>query len=100
MHALRHTTEFYEGFADGSWLEPAASFIRTVIIPNGTLFTVALITFQITISILIFTRGDLVAAALFAGGTFALVVALFSSPGGAIGNLVLAAIQFGLAAAR
>ena len=34
------------------------------------------------------------------GGVFALTVAFFSSPGGAICNLVLAAIQFALAIAR
>ena len=31
---------------------------------------------------------------------FAFVVAFFSSPGGTVGNLMLAAIQFSLAAAR
>jgi len=100
VYTLRHTTEFYETFAGSAWLRPAASLIRTVIIPNGTLFTVLLITFQVTIAIAIFTRGDLVTAALLAGGVFSFVAAFFSSPGGTVGNLALAAIQFILAAAR
>lgn len=99
-YTLRHTSEFYKTFADRAWLRPAASLVRTVIIPNGTLFTVLLIAFQVTIAIAIFTRGDLVTAALLAGGAFAFVVAFFSSPGGTIANLMLATVQFGLATAR
>lgn len=100
VYTLRHSTEFYTTFADRAWLRPPASLIRTVIIPNGTIFTVLLIAFQVTIAIAIFTRGDLVTAALLAGGAFAFVVAFFSSPGGTVGNLTLAGIQFVLAAAR
>jgi hypothetical protein len=100
VYTLRHTTEFYQDFAGGGWFGPAESIIRTVIIPNGTLFTAILIAFQVTIAIAIFTRGDLVTAALLAGGAFSSVVAFFSSPGGAVGNLMLAAIQFGLAGTR
>jgi hypothetical protein len=99
-YTLRHTSEFYKTFADRAWLRPTASLVRTVIIPNGTLFTVLLIAFQVTIAIAIFTRGDLVTAALHAGGAFAFVVAFFSSPGGTIANLMLATVQFGLATAR
>jgi hypothetical protein len=100
VYTLRHTTEFYGDFANGAWFRPAGSFIRTVVIPNGTLFTLLVIGFQASVAIVIFVRGDLVTAALLAGGVFALVVALFSSPGGTAGNLMLAAIQFGLAFAR
>jgi len=41
-----------------------------------------------------------VTPALVAGGIFAAVAALFSSPGGAVGNLALAAVQLVLAAVR
>jgi hypothetical protein len=100
VYTLRNSTNFYEDFADGAWFAPAESFIRAVVIPNGALFTLLVIAFQATIAIVIFTRGDLVTAALFAGGTFALGVAFFSSPAGTGSNLALAAIQFGLALAR
>lgn len=46
VYTLRHTTEFYEDFAEGAWFGPAESIIRTVIIPNGTLFTALPIAFQ------------------------------------------------------
>jgi len=100
VYTLRHTTDFYGAFADGAWLRPAERIIRNVVIPNGTLFTVLLIAFQVTLAIVIFTRGDLVKAALIAGAAFSLVVAFFSSPAGIVGNAALAAIQFGLAIAH
>ncbi|MGI9649278.1 MAG: hypothetical protein ACR2OI_12235 [Acidimicrobiia bacterium] len=100
VYTLRHTAELYGDFADGAWLSPAEWFIRRVVIPNGTLFTVLLIVFQATVAIAILTRGDLVKPALLVGGVFACVVALFSSPGGTAGNLVLAVIQFALVAFR
>ena len=79
---------------------PARSLIRDVVIPNARVFTVALIVFQLAIGVLILTRGDLVTPALVAGGTFAGLAALASSPGGTAGNMILAALQFALAAAR
>lgn len=95
-----HTDEFSGGFADGAWLGPARSLIRNVVIPNARIFTVLLVLFMATVAILILTRGDLVKPALIAGGSFALVAALASSPGGTVGNLLLAGIRFALASAR
>lgn len=100
VYTLRHSAEFYGGFAEGGWFRPAEWFIRNVVMPNGTLFTVLLILFQAAVAIAILSRGDLVTAALLAGGVFALVVAFFSSPGGTAANLVLAAGQFALALTR
>ncbi len=97
---LRHSAEFYGDFADGAWLSPARWVIRNVVIPNGTLFTVLLIGFQAAVAIVILTRGELVEVALLAGGTFSLVVAFFTSPGGTAANLALAVVQYALAAAR
>lgn len=97
---LGHTGEFYGGFADGAWLGPARSLIRDVVLPNARVFTLLLVVFQTTVAVLVLTRGDLVAPALVAGGAFAVVAALASSPGGTAGNLVLAAVQFALAFAR
>lgn len=100
VYTLRNTERFYGTWADGAWSNPARSFIRSVVIPNGRLFTIVLIAFQVAIAIAILTRGAAVQPALFAGGSFAVAVAFFSSPGGAVGNLVLAAIQYALALAR
>ena len=100
VYTLRHHAEFYGDFADGAWWQPAERFTRRVVIPNGTLFTVLLIVFQAAVAIAILTRGDLVEAALLAGGTFALVVAFFSSPPGSAANLALALLQFALAFSR
>jgi hypothetical protein len=97
---LGHTDEFYGGFADGAWLGPARSLIRDLIIPNARVFTMLLIVFQVVIGVLIITRGDLVSPALIAGGSFAVIAALASNPGGTVGNLILAGIQFTLASAR
>lgn len=97
---MGHTVEFYGGFADGAWLRPARSAVRELILPNARLFTVLLVLFQVTVAVLILIRGDLVKAALIAGGVFALVAGLASSPGGTAGNTVLAGIQFTLAWAR
>ena len=49
---------------------------------------------------MILTRGDLVTAALIAGSVFSVLAALASSPGGTVGNVMLAAIQVVLAASQ
>ncbi|MDH3259897.1 MAG: hypothetical protein OEM81_11535 [Acidimicrobiia bacterium] len=92
-----HGEKFYGSFADGAWLGPARQMIEKVVIPNATVFTMALVLFQATVAIMILLRGDLLQCALLAGGGFALVAAGASSPGGTIANLALAAVQFTLA---
>ncbi len=100
VYTVRHSAEFYGTFADGAWLSPAEWFVRRLVIPNGAPFTVLLIAFQAAVAIAILSRGELVGPALLVGGGFAVVVAIFSSPGGTAGNLALAAIQFALAFTR
>lgn len=100
VYTLGHGREFYGDFASGAWLSPAGSLIRDRIVPNSTTFTIGLIVFQLAVAVAILTRTVLAGPALLIGGAFALVVAFFSSPGGTIGNLALAGIQFALAAAR
>lgn len=56
--------------------------------------------FQVAVAVSILTRGALVRLALVAGGAFAVLAAIASSPVGTVGNLPLAALQFWLAAAR
>ena len=100
VYTLGHTDDFYGGWADGAWLGPARTLVRDVVIPNGRLFTILVIVVQVAVGIAILSRGDLVKLGLLAGGAFAVLAALASSPGGTVGNLVLAAILFGLALAR
>lgn len=100
VYTLSHPDEFYGGFADGAWFGRGRWFVNNVVLPNGTIFTILVIAFQVTVAVLIFTRGNLATAALFAGAGFAFLAALASSPGGTVGNLVLAAIQSILAFAR
>ncbi len=100
VYTLRHTRKFYGAFLSGAWLEPARSFLRTVVLPNATVFTMALILFETTVAILILGQGDLAGPALVAGTVFCIIAAVVSSPGGTVGNLALAAIQTALALAR
>lgn len=99
-YTLRRGDKFYGSFADGAWLSPARRVITHAVLPNATVFTVGLILFQVTVAALILIRGDLVTSALVAGAAFAVLAALASSPGGTLGNLVLAAIQIALVASR
>ncbi len=100
VYTLSHSDEFYGSFAEGAWFGPARWFVDRVVLPNATAVTVLVVVFQVTVAVLIFTRGDLATVALFAGAGFALLVALASNFGGTIGNLILAAIQLLLAFAR
>ena len=79
---------------------PARRLLSDVVVPNARVVTILVIVLQVIVAILILSRGDLVKLALIVGGTFALAVAVVSSPGGTIGNLVLAGIQFTLVFAR
>ena len=97
VYTLSHTDAFYGSFAEGAWLGPARRFINDIVLPNATVFTVALIVLQAAVAVAILTRGDLVRGALIAGATFSVLAALASSPGGTAGNLLLAAIQIALA---
>lgn len=100
VYTLSHSDEFYASFAGGAWFAPARWFVNNVVLPNAAAFTILVIGFQGTVAVVIFTRGDLTTAALFAGAGFAFLAGLASNPGGTIGNFALAAIQLILALAR
>lgn len=100
VYTLSHTDQFYGSFSEGAWFGPARWFVNRVVLPNATVFTIFVIVFQMTVAVLLFTRGDLATVALFAGAGFALLAALASNVGGTVGNLVLAALQLTLALAR
>lgn len=100
VYTLRHGDEFYGGFLKAAWHPPARWFLRVVVLPNATVFTLLVMLFQVAVAILILGRGDLVEIGLLAGATFAALAAVVSSPAGTAGNAALAAIQIVLALAR
>lgn len=92
-YTLRHGEEFYGSFAENAWFPFSAFLIRWLVIPRASLFTILIIACQISVAILILSRGDFVKAGLIVGCLFCLVAAFVSSVGGAIGNLTLAALM-------
>ena len=100
VYTLGQADKFYGAFAHGAWFKPVRRFLRTIVLPNATAFTVSLILLEKAVAIMIFTRGDLVRPALIAGATFCIIAGVVSSPGGTAGNLTLAAIQIALALSR
>jgi hypothetical protein len=99
-YTLRNGESFYGSFADNAWFGPARTLIRNVVIPNATVFSVLLIALQVSVALLIFSRGSRVELGLAIGAAFSLFAALVSSVGGAVGNPALAALQFFLAYTR
>ena len=100
VYTLRHAESFYTDFVKGAWLPPARRFVASLVVPNGVVFTLAVVAFQVAVGVAILSRGSAATSALVVGAVFAVVVSLFSSPGGTVGNLALAAIQLVLAGAR
>ncbi len=100
VYTLGHTKDFYGSWADNAWFGWARSLLRNQILPNGVAVTVVVIGCQLAIAALILSRSDLVEAGLVGGGVFAVIAAVFSSPGGFGANLALALAQFALAVTR
>jgi hypothetical protein len=100
FYTWRHGAEFYGSFATGAMWPPARQFVPAVVISSATLFTGMLIAFQVIVGLSILSRGTLVVPALGTGAIFCVGAALFSSPGGAIANLIMAGLQTYLAVTR
>lgn len=99
-YTFRHGEEFYGSFADKAWFPLSRTLVRSVVIPRTRFFTVLLIIMQVTVAVLIFSRGNRAEIGLIIGAVFALFAALVSSLGGTIANLALAALQALLAFGR
>lgn len=97
VYTRGHGQEFYGEWAAKAWLPPAGRAISRLVLPRTKAFTVVLVVFQALVALAILSRGDIANPALLVGGAFALVVAFFSSPGGAVANVSLAALQWALA---
>jgi hypothetical protein len=99
-YTLRNSEAFFGSFADSAWFPAAAVLIRRSVVPRARLFTVLLVAFQAVVALLVLTRTPLVVVGLYAGATFALAAAFVSSAGGAVMNLLMAAVQAVLAITR
>ena len=91
-YTFRRGQEFYGSFAANAWIRPCRTLIRNVVIPHAKLFTILFIAFQITVGLMILTRGGLVTAGLIAGAVFSLAVIPASNLRGATANLILAVV--------
>jgi hypothetical protein len=99
-YTLRHGEEFYESFAASAWFRPSRKLVRSVVIPQAKLFTIALVALQVSIAVTILSRGNLIQYGLVAGAVFSLAAVLVSNVPGAIANLALAALLVFLAFTR
>ncbi|MCK5315561.1 MAG: hypothetical protein KAJ53_10580 [Anaerolineales bacterium] len=100
VYTLRHSDEFYGGFADKAILAPAKYLIQKVVIPHARLITISLIVFQLTVAFCILSRGALVRPGLIAGAIFSFAVVFVSNASGAIASLVMSIVQLYLALTR
>ncbi len=100
IYTTSHSAEFFGSFADGAWFRPGRWLVDNLVLPNATAVTIAVIIFEAAAAVAIFTRGDLVRPALYAGAAFAFAAAVVSSPGGTVANLALGAGMLALALTR
>ena len=61
-----------------------------IVIPHGTMFTVLPVVFELSLGVMILSRGELVKPGLIGGAGFSLTAALASSIRESIANLGLA----------
>jgi hypothetical protein len=99
-YTLRHGEEFYGSFAASAWFRPTRRLVRSVVIPQAKLFTILPIALQVSVAVMILSRGSLVRPGLLVGALFALAATSVSNVPGAVANLALAVVQALLAFAR
>lgn len=99
-YTFRHGEEFYGSFAASAWFPPARTLVRRLVIPQAKFFTILLVVLQLSIALMILSRGELVQVGLVVGAGFSLLAALVSNVPGATANLALAIIMALLAFTR
>ena len=82
-----------EGYADGAWFPFLADFMRDVFMPNGDLFMILVIGFEVAVALLILSRGGYVDAGVTASVLWVLAVLPFLAWPYLITNIVLAGMQ-------
>ena len=82
-----------DSYADGAWFPFLADFMRDVFMPNGDLFMTLVILFEVTVGLLILSRGAWVDLGVLASVAWVLVVLPFLAWPYLITNLVLVVLQ-------
>ena len=82
-----------DGYADGAWFPFLGDFMRDVFMPNGDLFMILVIAFEVAVAVLILSRGSYVDAGVVASVLWVLAVLPFLAWPYLITNLVLALMQ-------
>ncbi|NNC39584.1 MAG: hypothetical protein HKN95_02735 [Acidimicrobiia bacterium] len=82
-----------DGYADGAWFPFLGDFMRDVFMPNGDLFMILVIAFEVAVAVLILGRGSSVDAGVVASVLWVLAVLPFLAWPYLITNLVLALTQ-------
>lgn len=82
-----------DGYADGAWFPFLGDFMRDVFMPNGDLFMILVIAFEVAVAVLILGRGSYVDAGVVASVLWVLAVLPFLAWPYLITNLVLALMQ-------
>ena len=82
-----------DGYAEGAWFPFLEDFMRDVFMPNGDLFMILVIAFEVAVAVLILSRGSYVDAGVVASVLWVLAVLPFLAWPYLITNLVLALVQ-------
>ena len=82
-----------DGYADGAWFPFLGDFMRDVFMPNGDLFMILVIAFEVAVAVLILSRGSYVDAGVIASVLWVVAVLPFLAWPYLITNLVLALMQ-------
>jgi hypothetical protein len=82
-----------DGYAEGAWFPFLEDFMRDVFMPNGDLFMILVIAFEVAVAVLILSRGSYVDAGVVASVLWVVAVLPFLAWPYLITNLVLALMQ-------
>lgn len=82
-----------DGYADGAWFPFLETFMRDVFMPNGDLFIILVIAFEVVVGILILSRSIYVDVGVSASVVWVLAVLPFLAWPYLLTNIVLALMQ-------
>lgn len=82
-----------DGYADGAWFAFLGDFIRDVFVPNGTLFMVLVIAFELAVGLLILSRGRAVDLGIWASLAWVVAVLPFLAWPYLLTNIALVVLQ-------
>lgn len=85
-----------DGYAEGAWFSFLEDFMNDVFMPNGDLFMVLVIVFEVAVGILILSRDPYVSAGVTASVVWVIAVLPFLAWPYLLTNIALIALQGGL----